>query len=61
VSPYRDRRVLLALVGLAGAGIGLIVLVNRTAEGNARTVATVAVAVILWIALMGVLRMTRRG
>ena len=60
VSPYRDPRTVLALLGIVGAGAGLIVLVNQTADGSARTVGTIAVAVALWIALMIVLRLARR-
>lgn len=59
-SPYRDRRVLLALVGLAAVGLGLIIVVNRVAEGGARTGATLAIAIVLWLALMLVLRLARR-
>jgi hypothetical protein len=61
VSPYRDPRVLVALVGIAGAGIALLLLVNRSAEGSSRTIATIAVAVVLWIALMAVIRFARRS
>jgi hypothetical protein len=60
MSPYRNPRVVLALVGLGGVAAGLIVLVNETAEGGRRTVATLAVAVALWIGLMVVLRVARR-
>jgi len=60
VSPYRHPRTLLALLGIAAAGVGLIVLVNRTAGGSVRTVGTIAVAVALWMALMVVLRVARR-
>jgi len=59
-SPYRDPRVLGALAVLAGCGIGLIALVNSTTDGSARTAATVAIALGLWMALMGVLRFARR-
>jgi hypothetical protein len=61
VSPYRNPRAVLALLGIAGGGIALIILVNQTADGSARTVATIAVAVALWIGLMAVLRTARRG
>ena len=61
MGPYRDPRILLALVGIAGVGLGLILLVNHTASGGSRTVATIAVAVVVWIALMAVVRMARRG
>jgi len=61
MSPYRDPRVLVALAVIAGAGIGLIVLVNETVDGTARTVWTLAVAVALWIGLLVVLRVARRG
>jgi hypothetical protein len=61
VSPYRNPRVLIALLGIAGAGIALIVLINRTADGRTRTVATIAVAVALWIGLMALLRGARSG
>ncbi len=59
-SPYRDRRVLLALVGLAAVGLGLIIVVNRVTEGGARIAATLAIAIVLWLALMLVLRLARR-
>lgn len=61
MSPYRDPRALVALAGLAAGAIGLLVLVNETTEGGTRTVATLAVAVALWIGLMVVLRAARRG
>ena len=61
MSPYRNPRVVLALVGIAGAGIALVLLVNRTTDGGIRTVATIAIAVVLWIGLMVVLRVARSG
>jgi hypothetical protein len=61
MSPYRDPRVLLALFVIAGAGIGLIVVVNETTDGDARTISTLAIAVALWIGLMVVLRVARRS
>ena len=61
MSPYRNPRVLLALALLTAVGIGLIVLVNDSMEGAARLMATLAIAVVLWIALMGILRLARRG
>jgi len=61
VSPYRDPRTLVALIAVAGTCIVLIVLVNRTASGSTRTIATIAVAAVLWVGLMVVLRAARRG
>jgi hypothetical protein len=61
VGPYRDPRTLIALVGIVGAGVALILLVNHTASGSGRVIGTIAVAVVLWIALMAVLRVARRG
>jgi hypothetical protein len=61
VSPYRDRRVLVAVGGLIVAGVALILLVNRSATGSTRTVATLAIAVAMWIGLMAVLRRARGG
>ncbi len=61
MSPYRDPRVIAAVAGLTAGGVGLIVLVNETTDGATRTVATLAVAAALWIGLMAVLRIRRRG
>ena len=61
MAPYRNPRTLVALLAISGACVGLIVLVNRTASGSTRTIATIAVAVVLWIGLMVVLRTARRG
>ena len=61
MSPYRNPRTVVALLAIAGACVALIVLVNRTASGSTRTIATLAVAVVLWVALMVVLRTARRG
>jgi hypothetical protein len=52
---------MLALLAIAGAGVGLILLVNNAASGGTRVVGTIAVAVAMWIGLMAVLRMARRG
>jgi tellurite resistance protein TehA-like permease len=60
VSPYRDPRVLLSLAMLAAVAVALVLVVNRVAEGTARTVATLAIAAALWIGLMVVLRLARR-
>jgi hypothetical protein len=59
-SPYRDRRVQVALILLAAVGLGLILLINAVAEGGTRTAATIGVAVGLWLALTAVLRLARR-
>ena len=60
MSPYRNPRVLVALAGLACAGLVLIVIVNETSEGALRLVATLAIALVIWLGLMGILRVARR-
>ena len=61
MGPYRDPRTLVALVGIAGVGVGLILLVNDLASGGTRVVGTIAIAAAMWIGLVAVLRMARRG